>query len=72
MPSSGSLRKGFSRSAKKSAREILHSTTTEANHVRRFTAGAGLLRKHDAATISAAKPLFGQTYKLLMGHPLML
>lgn len=38
------------------------------DHVGRFAAGTGLLRKHDAATVSATKPLLGQTDKLLMGH----
>jgi hypothetical protein len=42
------------------------------DHVRRFAAGAGLFRKDDATAVSAAKPLFGLPYKLLVGHPLML
>jgi hypothetical protein len=38
------------------------------DHVGRFSAGAGLFREHDAATIITTKPQFGEANELSVGH----
>jgi hypothetical protein len=42
-----------------------------ADDVRSLTAGAGLFRENDAATISAAEPVFGEANELGVGHEIV-